>query len=242
MKIGGKIAVVIAAAAVATLTGCSKHKEPPFERMELVSRFFDSVRKQDFETAARQGQKLYAMDRNNEFLLHLITIHESNVFLRQAQKELNSGNVDGALKVLSDGSRRYPDNRTLRMYHTRIIQLRNAKSLLAAMKTARGEAAMSAALTAAETGLGTNMSKKLNKYFKDYEARIEAERKSEKEKLRIDGLGDRNVSAPSGPKAGKPASRTGRPGGKGKGVTPPKEPESLARPAPIAVPESENVQ
>ena len=155
MRIGSKIAVMIGVAVSTALVGCSKHKEPPLERLELVSRFFDSVRKRDFETAARQGQKLYAMDRNNEFLLHLITIHESNFFLRQAQKELNSGNVDGALRVLAEGSRNYPDNRTLRMYRTRIIQLRNAKSLIGAMKSARGEAAMSAALTAAETGLGT---------------------------------------------------------------------------------------
>ena len=241
MRVVSKFAVLIGVAASAALVGCSEHKEPPLERLELVSRFFDSVRKRDFETAARQGQKLYAMDRNNEFLLHLITIHESNFFLRQAQKELNSGNVDGALRVLAEGSRRYPDNRTLRMYRTRIIQLRNAKSLIGAMKSARGEAAMSAALTAAETGLGTNMSPKLAAYFKSYESEIkktarDAEKnslrlESEKERKRLDA-GKANPPHPAEPKL-KSSPR---------GVTKRNTPESLDRPPPIVAPESENDQ
>jgi len=251
MRIGVKIAVMIGVAASAALAGCSERKEPPLARLELVSRFFDSVRKRDFETAARQGQKLYAMDRNNEFLLHLITIHESNFFLRQAQKELNSGNVDGALRVLAEGSRNYPDNRTLRMYRTRIIQLRNAKSLLGAMRIARGEAAMSAALTAAETGLGTNMSPKLAAYFKSYEASIKeaAAREAEKgnrslENAKANKRPDSGATVqviPAEPKLKPTSPRNGR-NNSPRGVTKRKDPESLDRPPPIVAPESENDQ
>lgn len=153
-------------------SGCSEHREPPLERMELVSRFFRSVRNGDFESAARQGRKLYAMDQNNSFLLHLVTIHESNVFLRRAQKALNDGDVAGALKILEEGRRRYPENRTLGMYHSKVSQLRNAKKLLAAMEKANSSAAMSASLTAAATGLGGNTSPELSEYFKAYEKRI----------------------------------------------------------------------
>ena len=154
------------------VAGCSEHREPPMERLELVSRFFRSVRTGDFEAAARQGRKLYAMDRNNGFLLHLVTIHESNVFLRNAQKALNSGDVEQALRILGDGCRRYPENRTLSMYRTRVSQLRNAKKLMRDMELAQSAAAMSASLTAAYTGLGANMSPKLKAYFKRYEAQI----------------------------------------------------------------------
>ena len=250
MRIGSKIALMIGGAVSVALVGCSKHKEPPLERLELVSRFFDSVRKRDFATAARQGQKLYAMDRNNEFLLHLITIHESNFFLRQAQKELNSGNVDGALRILAEGSRNYPDNRTLRMYRTRIIQLRNAKSLIGAMKSARGEAAMSAALTAAETGLGTNMSPKLAAYFKSYEAKIKkAAREAEKENRRLENEKGRKrpdsgkavAAAPSEPEVKSPSPRSGK-NGESRSVTKLNVPESLDRPPPIVLPESEKDQ
>lgn len=180
MRIYGLIVVP----ALLLAAGCSKHREPPLERMELVSRFFRSVRNGEFETAARQGRKLYAMDRNNSFLLHLVTIHESNVYLRRAQKTLNDGDVGGALKILEEGRKHYPENRTLSMYHTRVSQLRNAKKLLAAMERSNSSAAMSASLTAAMTGLGTNMSPELAAYFKDYEKRIADMAKRERSEAR----------------------------------------------------------
>lgn len=170
-------------------SGCSEHREPPLERMALVSRFFRSVRTGDFEAAANQGRKLYEMDRNNSFLLHLVTIHESNVFLRRAQKALNSGDVEGALKALEEGRRRYPENRTLVMYHSRITQLRNAKKLIKAMEKAKSSAAMSASLTAAVTGLGANTSPELAEYFKEYEKRIAVEAERERgEAKKIEAL------------------------------------------------------
>ena len=122
------------------LAGCSKHREPPFERMDLVSRFFRSVRNGEFSAAAHQGRKLYEMDRNNAFLLHLVTIHESNVFLREAQKSLNSGDIDGALRSLAEGRKKYPDNRTLGWCYSRVTQLRNAKKLITAMEKAQSSA------------------------------------------------------------------------------------------------------
>jgi hypothetical protein len=253
MKVAMKTAVLIAAAvSAALLSGCgrkSTRKAPAFERMELVSRFFDSVRHERFSEAANQGRKLYDMDRNNEFLLHLITIHESNDFLRKAQEELNSGNVDAALRVLDQGSRKYPENRTLRMYRTKVSQLRNAKSLIAAMNSAKGEAAMSAALTAAETGLGTNMSPKLAAYFKNYETKIKkAAVASEKAKKRIEAEKEkRRIEAdkarkaiPSGANAKSSRSPSASP--KRQEVSKLETPESLDRPPPIAVPEPENLQ
>ena len=103
-----------------------------------------------------------------------MTIHESNVFLRRAQKALNSGDVNGSLKILDEGKRRYPDNRTLSVCYSKVTQLRNAKKLIAAMENAKSSAAMSASLTAATTGLGANMTPDLARYFKEYEARITA--------------------------------------------------------------------
>ena len=216
-----------------------------------MSRFFESIRSERFDDAARQGRKLYEMDRNNEFLLHLITIHESNTFLRQAQIELNSGKVDEALKILDAGIARYPENRTLRMYRTKVSQLRNAKSLISAMRRAKGEAAMSAALTAAETGLGTNMSPKLEAYFKSYEAKIKrAAQEAEKENRRLEAEKERKRRAtakagnagPKEPTVKLPPSRLTRPDPTRQSVSKPSSPESLDRPQPIVAPEPENVQ
>ena len=165
-------------------SGCSKHRPLETERLDLVSRFFRSVRNGEFEAAAQQGRKIYDLDRNNGFMLHLITIHESNVFLRNAQKALNAGDLEGAQRIMDAGCRRYPENRTLNMYRTRVFQLRNAKKLLRDMARAKSSAAMSASLTAATTGMGTNMSPRLAAYFRRYEANIakvaERERREEK--------------------------------------------------------------
>jgi hypothetical protein len=252
MRFSIKTAVLVAAAMSAGLAGCAKkptRKAPAFERMELVSRFFDSVRQERFSEAANQGRKLYDMDRNNEFLLHLITIHESNDFLRKAQEALNSGNVEAALQILDQGSRKYPENRTLRMYRTKVNQLRNAKSLIAAMNNAKGEAAMSAALTAAETGLGTNMSPRLAAYFKSYEAKIKrTAAASEKTKKRLEAeRTKRRLEAEKARKAipVKPNAKSFQP--QGVSLNRPEAsslatPESLDRPPPIDVPESENLQ
>lgn len=239
----------VSAVVSAVLAGCSEQKAPPLERLDLVSRFFESIRNERFADAAQQGRKLYEMDPNNEFLLHLITIHESNAFLRQAQITLNSGKVDETLRILDEGIARYPENRTLRMYRTKVSQLRNAKSLIAAMKRAKGEAAMSAALTAAETGLGTNMSPKLEAYFKSYETRIKlAAQESEKETRRLEAEKERKrleaekAAVLQEPKVKLPPSRLAKPVIRRQEGTKPGVPESLDRPQPIVPPESENVQ
>jgi|GEM_PF-801525 len=217
----------VALALLGAVAGCSEHKAPPLERLELVSRFFRSVRTGEFEAAAQQGRKLYAMDNNNGFLLHLVTIHESNVFLRNAQRALNRGEVEAALRILDDGCRRYPENRTLSMYRTRVSQLRNAKKLMHDMEVAQSAAAMSASLTAAYTGLGTNMSPQLSAYFKRYEARIaqvaERERKEAKkaETLLAPSVG-KLPERPAGPKTPVAAPAPVR--------------EDVAPPPPIVVP------
>ncbi len=232
------IAAAAGAVALAAFSGCSDHEEPPVERLDLVSRFFRSVEKGEYEAAAQQGRKIYELDRNNDFMLHLITVHECNIYLLNAQKLLNAGNVNGALRILEDGSRRYPDNRTLGMYHTKLLQLRNAKRLMTAMKNAKGEAAMSASLTAAETGLGTNMSPQLAAYFRSYEEKIKRQAiETEKENRRIEAekerrrveMEKRDTLPPPEPVAASPRRKSGAPAAT----------ENLDRPPPIAVPEGE---
>ena len=224
------------AALVAAWSGCSKHPEPPFERMELVARFFRSVRNGEFDAAAQQGRKLYTLDRNNSFLLHLVTIHESNVYLRRAQKALNSGDVNGALKILDEGRKRYPDNRTVGVCYSKVLQLRNAKKLIAAMEKAQSSAAMSASLTAATTGLGANMTPDLARYFKRYEARINAtaaRERSEAEKAESLMPPPQNAALPT--TAATPEKSTAAPAAAG---APPQNAVSPSAPAQLPPAES----
>lgn len=270
MRIG--IKTFAAAAAVimaAALAGCSDHHEPPpLERLELVSRFFDSVRKHDFETAARQGQTLYEMDRNNEFLLHLITIHESNTYLANAQKELNSGDADAALRELNAGLAKYPENSTLNKYRNKIAELRNIKNRIAEMEHAKGEARMRKALSDAKKDadktLGTKIPPKLKKYFADYEKKIqkaasEEENKrrrleAEKERKRWEAYfhdcmskirnvmleAEKSDGGVPEPRAKRLPSQLVRKNFRDQAPPGGKKPESLDRPPPIVAPETES--
>ena len=238
-----KITAVAFAALLLVSAGCSKEmrKEPPLERLELVSRFFESVRNRDFETAARQGDKLYAMENNN-FLKHLTTIHESNIFIERAQKALDYGDVEEAFRIIEIGHKKYPQNRRLRDAHILLSQLRNAKTLIDAMKNARGDTAMKAALTAAEFGLAktADQAPALKLYFKRYAEDIEkAKARSAQEERRLDAE-KAKLGTPREPKLLPPTpggKKTPRPA-----VTKPSVPESLERPAPIKAPEPETAQ
>lgn len=238
-----KVTAIAFAALLLVSAGCSraKRKEPPLERLELVSRFFESVRNRDFEKAARQGDKLYAMEPN-DFLKHLTTIHESNIFMERAQKALDAGDVEEAFRIIEIGHRKYPQNRRLRDAHILLSQLRNAKTLIEAMKNARGDTAMRAALTAAEFGLAkiSDQAPALKAYFKRYAVDIEkAKARSAQEERRLDAE-KAKLGIPREPRLlpPPPAGRTTpRPA-----VTRPSAPESLERPAPIRAPEPETAQ
>ncbi len=172
---------LVALAAAAVLSGCSKpHPPPPRERNELVMRFFKSIRNGDCEAAASQGEKIFRIDSNNIFVGRLVAIQQSNAFVQEAQRKLNSGDVEGAIKTIKRGTGTYPDNQRLRLIAVRLAQLRNAKKLLQAMEDAGNSTAMMASLTAAKTGLSDNISHRLKVYFANYASRIETMKKREK--------------------------------------------------------------
>ena len=154
MKRGLTTTIALGAAALTVLSGCEEHKQPPLERLKLVSRFFDSVRNRKFDEAASQGGKIYSLDRNNDFMPSLIAICESNIVLAEVQKKLQSGDVDEALRVLEEGQKKYPRNSKLRICHAQLVRFRDVtKELAAKMGKARGESATLPAAAGAEAGL-----------------------------------------------------------------------------------------
>jgi hypothetical protein len=115
--VGGKAAAVLCgtAAVLLLLPGCGRQAPPPpTERMELVARFFASVKSRDFNAAMRQGVQLHALDSHNENIARLVEIQQCNAYVSTAQKMVNAGNIPGAIAVLERGVKRYPDNITLR--------------------------------------------------------------------------------------------------------------------------------
>jgi len=164
----------------AGVSGCSRKRvKPPMERNDLVIRFFQNISNGNNEAAAVEARKLRAMDTSNDYVDLLISIQESNAYINRAQKCLNSGNVDGAIAALTEGSKKYPNNSALRQMLGRAKQLRNAPKLFDAMRKADTASAMEAALTAAMTGLSDNTSPKLAAYFRAYEQKIAAAKVAE---------------------------------------------------------------
>ena len=154
--------------------GCSPEvPAPPVERNDLVVRFFRSLRSSAGEAAAQQGAKLYAMDKRNYALLHLVAIQQANNYIRQAQGALNGGHLEKAIRHLENGLRRFPDNAELHKQLDKLRKLRHAEKLFIAMRTAPNPTAMNSALIAAQTGLSGIESAKLNRYFENYKKNIE---------------------------------------------------------------------
>ena len=77
-----RLILCCAAAALPVLPGCGrKAPPPPTERMELVARFFESVKNNDSSAAMRQGVKLRSLDRHNESIARLVEIQQCNSYI-----------------------------------------------------------------------------------------------------------------------------------------------------------------
>lgn len=165
-----------------TWCGCSKpHQEPPTERLALTVRFFRSIASRDSAAAVRQGRKLYALAPDQDYILRLINVQESNDAVDNAQKLIRQGRINEALPIVAAAVKQYPHNRMLVSSYPKIIQLRNAEKLLAAMERAKSASAMRGARIAARAGLSRNMTPALQKHLDEYRkkenAATEAERK-----------------------------------------------------------------
>lgn len=155
-------------------SGCSPDvPPPPIERNDLVVRFFHSLRNNSSAPAQLQGEKLYAMDKRNYFLLQLIAIQQANSYVRTAQGHLNSGNLTGAIKTLESGLRRFPGNTALHKQLDSLRKISRAERYFMAMRSAPNPTAMTSALTAAQAGLEGIESAKLKKYFANYKKSID---------------------------------------------------------------------
>ena len=194
---------LMALSMISALTGgCKKaHPAPPTASTELLVRFFGSMRKGDHKSAVQQGIKLYALDNSQENVIQLVMLEQANEYVVQAQRALNSGDLQAALAALRTGMKAYPDNRTLPQYYRRTLQLRNVRALLDAMESADNAASMSAALTAARIGLAANTTPELEKHFADYEKKIEALSKSEKSAEKTPSIVEPVVKPAVAPKA-----------------------------------------
>ncbi len=166
--------------------GCRKHPELPRSRNDLVLRFLHSLKNNDAASAMEQGHKLLAMDSSNSFIIKIIEVQECNQAVLNAQQKINASDVQGALDILRECERKYPENNTLPQLYAQVKQLRHAERLLGAMERADTAEAMSSAMTAAQTGLSANISPALKQYFADYEKAIAKRREEEARAIQLE--------------------------------------------------------
>ena len=154
--------------------GCSPEvPPPPVERNDLIVRFFRSLRSNNSEAAGLQGEKIYAMDKRNYFVLSLVAVQQANSYVRRAQRFLNAGHLERAIKELESGLRRFPRNAQLHTQLDKLRKLRHAERHFIAMRSAPNPVAMNSALAAAQAGLDGLESPKLNAFFAKYKQSIE---------------------------------------------------------------------
>ncbi len=166
-----------------SLCGCKKpHPKPPTERVALTVRFFRSISSGDSAAAVRQGRKLYALAPEQDYILRLISIQESNDAVDNAQKLIRQGRINEALPVVAAAVKQYPHNRMLVSSYPQIIQLRNAEKLLAAMARAKNASAMRGARIAAQAGLSRNITPELRNFIDDYRKKENAATEAERAK------------------------------------------------------------
>ena len=180
-----KILTSLLALPLLAAVGCQKprSKTPPIGRLALTVRFFQSIAAKDTNAAVRQGEKLYAADPKQEYILQLVSIQESNETVAQAQKLIRTGKIAQALPLVTEAIKQYPNNRMLAASYPKISQLRNAEKLFIAMKNARNASAMRGARVAARAGLSRNLTPALEKYLDAYERREQLVGKREQETI-----------------------------------------------------------
>jgi hypothetical protein len=169
---------------ITILCGCGReHKAPPTEKLALTTRFFRSIADNQPAQAVRQGRNLYALDKQQESILRLISIQESNEAVVNAQKLIRQGRINEALPIVAAAAKQYPHNRMLVSAYPKLVQLRNAEKLLLAMKNAKNASAMRGARIAARAGLSRNLTPDLRKYLQDYENLEKIVAKQEHDKI-----------------------------------------------------------
>ncbi len=97
------------------ISGCGGDNvpDPPMAYSRLVVELFESLEKEDYQLAAEQIGRLKALDPENSFLSKLQENQYCNVFVAAAQKKLDAGELEEALRIVSQGSELYPFNRNM---------------------------------------------------------------------------------------------------------------------------------
>ncbi len=114
------------------LSGCDNSKQvpdPPLAETALVTELLFALKNKDYQLAEKKIQRLKAMDSEDLFLENIQTRLKNNKLISQAQKMLDSGNIDKAIESLSQSISVEGENSSLVGALNQLETLKNIKQL-----------------------------------------------------------------------------------------------------------------
>ncbi len=118
---------------VLVISGCfdDKARDPQLTNLRLTSDLLDSLSKKDHKAAAIQAAKLKAIIPESTFLSQLEESEISNIYIIEAQKLLDKGDLKGGLKIINKGLGEHPMNRHLQKCRRQLVRLGELETAIA---------------------------------------------------------------------------------------------------------------
>jgi hypothetical protein len=132
------------------LVGCGKKDipPPPTAHALLVKNLFKNLAKQKHGAAVKRIQKVRALDNSNEFLIQLEEREFCNIYITQAQKQLDANKISQALTTIVLARKTYPLNRNLLAIQTELIQLSGLQKYIKLLNSASSSREMNVQINA----------------------------------------------------------------------------------------------
>jgi hypothetical protein len=134
----GKLFLLPAVIMLAGVAGCDKKEvpDPPLSQNRLVVDIFKDLEANRHEQAIGKIIKLKAIDAENIFLVELEENEVNNIYMSTVQQQLNSGDVNAALKTIEQARKRHGLYRSLMQADAELKNLRTLQEAVGRMQQA----------------------------------------------------------------------------------------------------------
>ena len=135
---------------VIMLVGCGEKDipPPPTAHALLVKNLIKNLIKHNHEAAVKRIQKVRALDDSNEFLIQLEEREFCNIYITQAQKQLDANKISQALATIVIARKTYPLNRNLLATQTELVQLSGLQKYIKLLNSASSSREMNTQINA----------------------------------------------------------------------------------------------
>lgn len=142
----GLTALSLALAVAMLCSGCSGRKapEPPKLKSELLMEIYSAMDKGDHKSALNKVLRLREIDKNSVFLTELESIERNNMYLVEARRLLDAGDIDAASSLLDGAIKRHGQHDELLEAKASIASLAEISALIDSLKRPKSAASLKA--------------------------------------------------------------------------------------------------